>query len=57
MHEAHPNGRDYYVQGPTALAAAQREHVARIVCVTSVLAEYEQILESIADQRDARNGR
>jgi hypothetical protein len=55
LYEARPNGRDYYVQGPTALGYAQREHEARIAALRKVQEDLVAIGESIQDQIDARD--
>lgn len=50
-----PNARDYYVQGPDASLAAQREHEARIAALKKVRDELAAIAEGIQDQIDARD--
>ncbi len=52
--DAGPNARDYYVQGPDAGQAAQREHEARVVALKRVRDELATIVESIQDQLDAK---
>jgi len=52
--DAGPNARDYYVQGPDAALAAQREHEARVQKLKSVRDEICQIVESLQDQIDAK---
>ncbi len=42
-----PNGRDYYVQGPSAIGRALDQHEARMGKLREVAAELEQIAESI----------
>jgi hypothetical protein len=53
LAEAMPHGRDYYVQGDDAYAQARAEHEDRIARVRAVMAELEEIMEDLADQRDA----
>ncbi len=53
--DAGPNARDYYVQGPDAGLAAQREHDARIKALKIVRDELAAIAEGIQDQLDARD--
>jgi len=45
-----PNGRDYYVQGPSALKKAMAEHQDRIKRVVDLRKELEAIAEAIAGQ-------
>ena len=52
--EAGPNARDYYVQGPDAGLAAQREHEARVVALKRVRDDLATIVEGIQDQIDAK---
>lgn len=47
LYEYGPNARDYYPQGDAAFAAARDEHASRIERVRSVIAEIEEIAESI----------
>lgn len=54
MQAAAPNARDYYPQGDAAFEVARKEHLSRLERVSSVLVEYEQLAEAIADARDAR---
>ena len=49
-----PHGRDYYVQGDDAYKRARSEHDARVAMLRAIEADLRTILESIADQRDAR---
>jgi len=44
-----PNGRDYYPQGNDVLARAIEQHVDRVVRLQSVLAELQEIAETIYD--------
>lgn len=53
--DAGPNSRDYYVQGPDASLAAQREHEARVAALKRVRDEMAAIAEAIQDQIDARD--
>lgn len=53
--DAGPNSRDYYVQGPDAALAAQREHETRIGLLKKVRDELAAIAEGIQDQLDARD--
>lgn len=53
--DAGPNSRDYYVQGPDASLAAQREHEARVKALKGVHDELAAVVESIQDQLDARD--
>lgn len=57
MAKAAPHGRDYYVQGDEAINKAREEYWARWDKLREVLGDLESILESIADQRDARKAR
>jgi hypothetical protein len=50
-----PNARDYYVQGPDAALAAQREHEARLASLKRVRDELAAIAEGIQDQLDTRD--
>ena len=52
--DAGPNARDYYVQGPDAALAAQREHEARLAALKRVRDELAAIAEGIQDQIDAK---
>lgn len=49
LREAHPNGRDYYPQGPDAITVAQCDHEDRIARVHPVLAEIQELAEHVAD--------
>ena len=49
-----PNARDYYVQGPEAARAAQREHEERIAALKRVRDELASIAVGIQDQLDAK---
>jgi len=53
--DAGPNARDYYVQGPDAGLAAQREHEARVAALKRVRDDLAAIMESVQDQIDARD--
>jgi hypothetical protein len=53
--DAGPNARDYYVQGPDASPAAQREHEARVKALKVVRDELAAIVEGLQDQLDARD--
>ena len=59
--EAGPNARDYYVQGPDAALAAQREHEARVKALRQVRDEIFQIADAIdaqlLDRELARSGK
>lgn len=52
---AGPNARDYYVQGPDAGFAVQREHEARIKTLKGVRDDLAAIVEGVQDQIDARD--
>ena len=52
--DAGPNARDYYVQGPDAGLAVQREHEARVASLRHVRDELAAIAEGIQDQIDAK---
>lgn len=52
-----PNSRDYYVQGPDAGLAAQREHEARVAALKKVAGELAEIREGIQDQLDEHAAR
>lgn len=45
------NGRDFYPQGPDAFTAARAEHVSRIDKLRAVLAEIEQLILHLQEQR------
>lgn len=49
-----PHGRDYYVQGDDAYGKARAEHEARVAALRDIEGQLHAVLESIADQRDAR---
>lgn len=49
MSEASPNGRDYYVQGPSAIGAAISEHVERMAKIAKVREEMTALYEAIAE--------
>ena len=49
MSSAAPNGRDYYPQGPSAYAEAEREHLARVNKLVDVRQELLALYEAIAD--------
>ena len=51
---AGPNARDYYVQGPDASLAVQREHEARVATLKRVRDDLAAIAEGIQDQIDAK---
>ena len=51
--DAGPNARDYYVQGPDAALAAQREHEARVASIKRVRDDLAAIVEGIQNQIDA----
>ena len=53
--EAGPNARDYYVQGPDAALAAQREHESRLAALKRVRDDLAAIAEGIQDQLDERD--
>jgi hypothetical protein len=52
--DAGPNARDYYVQGPDASLAAQREHEARVKTLKTMRDELAAIMEGVQDQLDAK---
>jgi hypothetical protein len=52
--DAGPNARDYYVQGPDAGSAVQREHEARVASLKRVRDDLAMIREGIQDQIDAK---
>lgn len=53
--DAGPNARDYYVQGPDAGFAAQREHEARVAALKGMRDQLATIADGIQDQLDARD--
>lgn len=55
MQKAGPNGRDYYVQGDSSLRTAIQQHTDRLFKIDEVIADYETIMEGIADQADPRS--
>lgn len=52
--DAGPNARDYYVQGPDARQAAQREHETRVAALKRVRDELAAIAEGLQDQIDTK---
>jgi hypothetical protein len=50
LANAAPNGRDYYVQSPQALYAAQDEHSARMQKLEDVKLDLEALCEAIDRQ-------
>jgi hypothetical protein len=48
---AAPNARDYYVQGVSAYARADAEHVSRMQRLNSVKSELQQLAIAVYDQR------
>jgi hypothetical protein len=54
LSKAHPNGRDYYVQGPDATHKAKDEHRSRVHRLASVRDELAAIAEAIHDQGGGR---
>jgi hypothetical protein len=55
LYDAGPNARDYYVQGPDQVFAAQREHEVRVTALRRVLDDLSAIVEGIQDQLDVRD--
>jgi DNA-binding LacI/PurR family transcriptional regulator len=53
--EAGPHSRDFYVQGPDAGLAAQREHESCMKRLKDVRDELRTIAEGIQDQLDVRD--
>lgn len=51
LRECGPNGRDYYVQDPSALGKAIEQHVARMKKLHDVQGEIGNILVGIHDQK------
>jgi len=49
-----PHGRDYYPQGPGALAIAEVEYRSRMACLHRVLDELSEIRDEIVHQDEAR---
>lgn len=47
LAEAGPNGRDFYPQGPEALAIAIKEHSARMTKLDEVRSELQELCNSI----------
>ncbi len=47
LQEAAPNGRDYYVQGASAIFDAQTEHFDRLGRLNSVAKELEEIAQHV----------
>ena len=43
VHEAGPNGRDYYLQGDGVINLAGEEHRARIEALSKVLADMQEL--------------
>jgi hypothetical protein len=55
MRLAAPNGRDYYPQGPDALAKAVAEHKHRMERVDAVRQEVNLLAEKIADHKEVND--
>jgi hypothetical protein len=53
LSAAAPNGRDYYVQGPDAMLAAQAQHENRLQRLQSVNAELHVVWEHLLDSASA----
>jgi hypothetical protein len=49
MEKTHPNGRDYYPQGPGAIRQAEREYQDRMKTIKAVREELVHLAEAIAD--------
>lgn len=49
-----PNGRDYYPQGPNAIAVATAEHTSRVKRLLDVRKELAELREQIQVQLDQR---
>lgn len=49
LHEAGPNGRDYYPQGEGALSKAQAEHADRLARLKALMVEVYALAEAIQD--------
>lgn len=47
LSEAVPNGRDYYVIGPDAMAKASAQHRSRIIRAEAIRAELAEIVYSL----------
>lgn len=52
LEAAAPHGRDYYPQGPDALARAQAEHRARVAAVKKAYDEIAELYEYVATKED-----
>ena len=50
LAQACPNGRDYYVQGPSATALAMDQHAKRARALRSARDELEAIAEAVDEQ-------
>jgi hypothetical protein len=50
LAETTPNGRDYYVQGDSALYDALHEHRKRMMALRTVLDEIQEIWEGVVNQ-------
>jgi hypothetical protein len=57
MEAAGPNARDYYPQGEQAYPEARLEHERRLKQILGVRDWYDQILEGLQEQIDARDAR
>ena len=51
LEECAPHGRDYYLQGNSALAVATSEHLSRVARLQSVLDELQAMAEKLCDQK------
>lgn len=47
LKQTAPNGRDYYPQGPSAFAEAEKEHLARLAKLDEVKKEIDVLILAI----------
>lgn len=47
LQGTYPNGRDYYPQGPLAIAGAMAEHEARLAKLRTVQEELDQLIQAV----------
>lgn len=52
VEKCEPHGRDYYLQGDSALAVATSEHLSRLSRLETVCAELQAVLEGVVAQGD-----
>jgi len=51
LEESHPNGRDYYPQGPDAVQDAMRQHRDRVMRLQAIIVEVEALALILSESR------